>query len=423
MIQIINKNRTEDKERIVITGIGVVSPIGIGKEAFWQGLKEGRSGIKPVTLFDTSTTRSKLAGEITDFKPEEILGPKGLRNLDRTTLLALCAAKLALDDANFQVTEENTDDVGVVLGSTMGSVWSISEFDKEFIRGGLRAVNPGLFPNTVINAPASQISIWFKIKGFNSTLSSGFTSSLDALEYARNFLLIGRAKAVLVGGVEELCEQMFKGCYKLGFLAGSQIDQKELCAPFDARRNGAVVGEGAAVFLMETQEAAQKRGSKIYGSIGALGSAFDRDCHYRYSLKANGLKKAIGRALNISEKDPEDIEYISSSANSTVAGDYSEAKAIKSLYSKEKGVVVSAVRSMIGESFSAGGAFQVASALFSINSQCVSPTINYKEEDERCLLDCVPNQSRSLKVNNVLVVNSSPMGRNSAVVLSGAGCE
>ncbi len=412
-----------DDTRIVITGIGVVSPIGIGKEAFWHGLKEGRNGIKPVTLFDTSTTRSKLAGEITDFKPEEILGSKGLRNLDRTTLLALCAAKLCLDDAKFQVTEENTDNVGVVLGSTMGSVRSISEFDKEFIRGGLRAVNPGLFPNTVINSPASQISIWFKIKGFNSTLSSGFTSSLDALEYARNFLLIGRAKAVLVGGAEELCEQMFKGCYKLGFLAGSKIDQEELCAPFDSRRNGAVVGEGAAVFLMETQEAAQKRGSKIYGSIGTLGSAFDRDCHYRYSLRANGLKNAIGRALKISKKGPEDIEYISSSANSTVDGDYSEAKAIKSFYSKESGVVVSAVRSMIGEAFSAGGAFQVASSLFSINSQCVAPTINYREKDKRCLLDCVPNKSRSLKVNNVLVVNSSPMGGNSAVILSGEGYE
>src|SRR3989338_1447299 len=122
----------DDKNRVVITGIGVVSPIGIGKDAFWQGLKEGRNGIKPVTLFDTSTTRSKLAGEITDFNPEAILGPKGLRNLDRTTKLALCASKLALDDANFKITEENADDVGVVLGSTMGSVWSISEFDKEF---------------------------------------------------------------------------------------------------------------------------------------------------------------------------------------------------------------------------------------------------------------------------------------------------
>jgi len=412
-----------DSEKVVITGIGVVSPIGIGKDAFWQGLKEGRNGIKPVTLFDTSTLNSKLAGEISDFKPEAILGDKGLRNLDRTTKLALCAAKLAMDDAVFRITEENTNDVGVVLGSTMGSVRSISEFDKSFIKGGLRAVNPALFPNTVINSPASEISIWFKIKGFNSTISSGFNSSLDALEYARNFLILRRAQAVLVGGVEELCEQTYKGCYKLGFLAGSVNGNKELCAPFDLRRNGAVLGEGSVMFLMEMHETAKRRKARAYGTVEGLGTSFDSTRTYQYNPRGTALKKAIKNALSRCNKSANEIDCIVSSANSTVIGDYSEAKIIASFYGDEKKPIVSAVKSMTGETFSAGGAFQVATGLFSINNQCVTPTINYKEHDARCPVNCVPNQSRPLSVSNVLVANSSPMGINSAVIVTNAGID
>ena len=202
-------------KRIVITGIGVLACNGIGRDAFWNGLEEGRSGVREVSLFDTSTTRSKLAGEIADFNPKAILGPKGLRTLDRTTLLVLCASKFAFEDANLPhpVSGEDTNHYGVSLGSTMGSVWSISEFDKLTLREGPRAVNPAHFPNTVINSPASHISIRFNIQGFNSTISTGFCSSLDAVYYAMNMINLYGYEVVLTGGVEELCEQTYKGFY------------------------------------------------------------------------------------------------------------------------------------------------------------------------------------------------------------------
>ena len=177
-------------KRVVITGIGVLASNAIGKDDFWKAIREGRSGIKPVTLFDTSTTRAKMAGEITDFRAEQFLGEKGLRTFDRVTKLVLSAAKLALDDAGLKapLDEGLSVQTGVSLGSTLGSVRSISEFDKEGLRGGPRSVNPALFPNTVINAPASQISIRFNIKGFNTTISTGFSASLDAIDYAANFI-------------------------------------------------------------------------------------------------------------------------------------------------------------------------------------------------------------------------------------------
>src|SRR3989338_726139 len=205
-----------DKTRIVITGLGVVAPNGIGKDEFWANCAAGVSGIKPITLFDTFKYRCHYAGEISNFQPERYLGPKGLRNLDRTTLLSLVAAKLAIEDAHLEITDENRNNIGVVLGSTMGSVHSISEFDMEGLREGPRYVNPAQFPNTVINSPASQVAIRFGLRGMNSTISTGFSASLDAIGYARDMLTLDRADLLLVGGVEELCIQTFLGFYKLG---------------------------------------------------------------------------------------------------------------------------------------------------------------------------------------------------------------
>ncbi len=407
-----------NQDRVVVTGIGVVSSIGIGKDEFWKGLKEGRSGIKPVTLFDTSTTNSKLAGEISDFKPELILGEKGLRNLDRTTKLALCAAKLALDDGKFEVSDSNSDNVGVVLGSTMGSVWSISEFDKEALRNGPRAVNPALFPNTVINSPASQISIRFGIKGFNTTISTGFSSALDALDYAKNFILLGRAKVVLVGGVEELCEQTFKGFYKTGFLSGSRDATRELMAPFDRRRNGAVLGEGSSMFILEELDHARDRGAKIYGELKGSSSFFNGRSYYRYDLKAEAMKRAISGAIEEAGILANEIDYVSSSANSTLDGDVSEVRALQASISGRK-IIASSIKSMIGESYSAGAAFQLASSFLTLQENVIPPTINYEAEDRRCQIDCVPNTPKEQEVNNILVCTQSPMGQNSAVVLSG----
>ncbi|MCX5666112.1 MAG: beta-ketoacyl-[acyl-carrier-protein] synthase family protein [Candidatus Omnitrophica bacterium] len=406
--------------RIVITGLGVLASTGIGKNDFWAGLKEGRSGMKPITLFDMSTCRTKLGGEISDFKPEEILGVKGLRNLDRTTKLALCAAGLALDDAGikYPLTEAETDEFGVSLGSTMGSVWSISEFDKEALRNGPRSVNPALFSNTVMNSPASHMNIRFNIQGFSSTVSTGFCSSIDAIYYAINQLELYDYKVVLAGGVEEMCEQTYKGFHKIGHLAGSRAGKEEVNCPYDKRRNGIMFGEGASIVILEELEHAKKRNARIYAEILGYGTSFDPKSRNIYSPKAEGATEAIKNCLDDAKIDTGDIDYISASGNSTLDCDCMETRAVKNVFGKRANKVpMSSVKSMIGESFSASGALGIASSLGVFEKEFIPPTINYHNPDKRCDLDYVPNKSQQNRVKNILINSFSPSGSNSTLMI------
>ena len=407
-------------KRIVITGIGVLASNGVGKEAFWNALRNGISGIKPVTLFDTSNLRSKLAGEISNFEPEKILGQKGLRNLDRSTKLALCASKMALDDGGITtpIPESETDFFGVSLGSTLGSVWSISEFDKGSLRDGPRSVNPALFSNTVINSPASHISISFNIQGFNSTISTGFCSSLDAINYAMNMMTLYDYRIVLAGGVEELCEQTYKGFHKIGHLAGSRPDKPEVNCPFDKRRNGIVFGEGAAILLLEDLEYAKKRGATIYAEILGYGTAFDCDSRNIYNPKAKGATEAIRLCLDDAGLSKDDVDYIACSANSTLDCDVMETRAVKNVFGgRANSIPMSSMKSMTGESFSASGAMNITGAIGAMNGSCIPPTINYKKNDRRCDLDFVLNISRKAHIRKVLINSFSPTGASSVLAL------
>jgi len=407
-------------KRIGITGIGVISSAGSGTEKFWERTRSGKSFLKPVSTFDTTSLRCHLAGSITDFVPEEILGKKGLRNKDRTTILTLAASKLAMEDAGVDtpVSEEDTDMTGVALGSSLGSVWSISEFDKTGLREGPNAVNPALFPNTVINSPASQVSIKFNIKGFNSTISSAFCSGMDAVFYAMNMINSHGYKTVIAGGVEELCEQTFKGFNKIGHLAGARDGKEEINCPFDKRRNGIVLGEGAAIFVVEDIENAQARGKHIYGEITGYGASFDPHSANLYNPRAKGAIASITRALSAAKTPPEDIDYISAAANSTVDCDVMETRAVKKVFGSEAvKKPMSSIKSMIGETFSASGAMNIASSLGVIESGILPPTVNYEVPDPRCDLDYVIGGPRKINAKNVLVNSFSLTGMNSTMVI------
>jgi 3-oxoacyl-[acyl-carrier-protein] synthase II len=403
--------------KIVITGIGVLSPIGIGKDAFCEALFQGKTGFKTISLFDTSSFNVHSAGEISDFDPVSFLGKKGLRTLDRSTRLLSSAAKLAIEDAHLQIDEQNTNSIGVSIGTTFGSLHSISQFDREGLIEGPRFVNPSHFPNTVINSPASQVSIRFKIKGFNTTISTGFCASLDAVSYAADFIKLNRADVVLAGGVEELCEETFLGFYRLGCLSGSG-GSEPICCPFDARRNGVILSEGAAVLILEDEDHALRRGANILATIHGYGNSFDPMADMGFTHSGKGLFNAITLALQDASLSSGDIDYISASANSTKGLDRMETNIIKELFGESAhNIPVSSIKSMVGESFSASGALSLTAAVGAIQKGVIPPTVNYQEKDTECDLDYVPDEGRMKILNNVLIISSDPYGQNAAMVI------
>jgi 3-oxoacyl-[acyl-carrier-protein] synthase II len=278
-------------------------------------------------------------------------------------------------------------------------------------------VNPSHFPNTVINSPASRVSIRFGIKGFNATVSTGLCAGIDAVSYASDFIQLKRADVVLAGAVEELCEEIFLGFYKLGYLSGAD-GSEPLCCPFDARRNGVILSEGAAVLVLEDEQHALKRGAKIMAEISGYGNSFDPSFNRHFNQKGNGLKNAVAFALKDAFMKPDDIDYISSSANSTKGLDSMETGVIKNIFGDRAfSIPVSSIKSMAGESLSASGVLSCSAAIGVIQKGIIPPTVNYREKDPSCDLDYVPNESRRKIVNTVLVISSDPYGNNSAIIL------
>ena len=402
---------------VVITGIGVLSPIGIGRNDYWKGLFQGKTGFEEISLFDASPFHVSLGGEISDFDPLAFLGKKGLRELDRSTRLLCSAARLAIDDGRLDLIDTAAYSTGVSIGATFGSLHSIVQFDRSRLLEGPKAVNPSLFPNTVINSPASHVSIRFGIKGFNTTISTGFCASLDAVIYAADFIRLNRAEAVLAGGVEEFCEETFFGFHKLGCLSG--LDGSEaVCRPFDAKRNGVILSEGAAIVILENERQAINRNATVYAHVMGYGNVFDPAADWNFKHPGQGLKNAIAYALKEAALVPEEIDYICSCSNSTIGLDRMESKVIKNIFGQRAYTIpVSSIKSMIGETLSASGVLALVAAVGAIQNGRIPPTMNYRNADPDCNLDYVPNQSRPGAIRTVLVTSTDPYGQNSAVII------
>lgn len=407
------------KKDYFITGIGVVAPNGVGKDAFWQALFSGKNSISEIESFSTDKFNVKLGAEIKNFDPKEYLGPKGLRNLDRGTLFLLTAAKLALDDAKLTIDDSNTDDIGVCTGTTFPHLSSIVEFDSEVLKEGLSFSNPALFPSTVLNAASSQVSIRFNIQGFNTTISTGYTSSLEALKYSIIALETDKAKTVLSAGMESLTLSLFFGFHKLGYMAG--LKGEGISCPFDKRRNGPLLGEAAVMFSLEDEKSAKERSAKAYAKVKGVANYFDGYRIGKIHPQGEGLEQAIKIALDEAGVDIKSIDYICSSANSSKDLDKIEVKVLKKIFGKyiDK-IPVSAPKSMLGESLSASGGLQILSCIGAMQKGEVPPTINHKENDPDCDIDCVPNKAQKKDVKLALVTSSGPGGYNSACILEKA---
>lgn len=405
------------RKKVVISGIGIISAVGTGKDHYWDALFHGKSGFRPISLFDASPMHISMAGEITDFDPVPILGKKGLRELDRSTRLISAAATMALDDSQLEINDDNADSIGVSIGTTFGSLHSISQFDRAGLLEGPRFVNPSHFPNTVINSPASRVSIRFRLKGFNTTISTGFCAGIDAVSYASDFIRLDRAHVVIAGGVEELCEETLTGFARLGYLSRADTLGTP-CCPFDKRRNGTILSEGAGVIVLEDEGHAVKRGSPIHAQILGYGNAFDPSLDRHFNGSGTGLKKSIMNALSEASLTPGDIHYIVASANSTRGLDRMETAAIKDVFGElAYSTPVSAIKSMVGETYSASGILSLIAGVGAILHGKIPPTVNYREKDPECDLDYVPNEARTAQIRHVLVLSSDPYGNSSVMII------
>ncbi len=405
-------------KRVVITGVGVISPIGIGKNSYWDALREGKSGIKPITLFNTGDYKVKVAGEITDFDPRQYsFSKRELISLDRASSMLLISTKQALEDALLPISDETTRDIGVSVGTTFGSLQSLSDFDRESVVKGPQLVNPSKFPNTVANLPASQISIFYKIKGFNATLSTGMCTGLDAIDYAVKHICLYGKKAVITSAVEEMCEQSFLGLHSLRCLSGMN-GSLPLSCPFDQRRDGVVFGEGSGTLILEDYDEAKKRGASVCGEILGTASNFDPLRFNRYNPKGTGMKECMLLALKRAGLDPDDIDLIMANANSSRDADAAEAEAIREVFKDRAGEVsVTSIKSMIGETYSAAGLLATIAAVAGLKEGFIPPTINCREKDRQIKLNLVSNHAQRKKINTVMINAFGPNGTNSTVII------
>jgi len=388
-------------DRICVTGIGVVSPIGIGKEEFLSSLKNGKSGIEEIKEFDTHFSRSKKGGVIRSFHPKDFIPVSKIRRLDRASQFAIAASKLALADAQFTVTQENSPRVGVVLGSGFCGLSSSEEFHRGQVLKGFLDFNPMLFPNTVPNAPSSYVSIELGIQGVNSTLVESFCTAEAAICFACDQVRKGKADLIVTGGVDELSEFLFRGFSELHLLATDQ-GHGEKSRPYDKMRNGLVLGEGAGLLVIENEEHARSRGVRIYGYI--LGYSL-----VGKSSKGDGsedLNRSVKMALN--GKEGTSIDYLSGAGNSSRVLDALEAKGVKKTFPTEYlQIPVSSVKSMVGEAIASGG-MRMAANMLAMENGFIPPTINYLRPDPACDLHYVINETLDREIKTFLHLGISP---------------
>lgn len=397
--------------RVVITGIGTATPPGLSNEDLWQALTEKRSAVGVVSLFDSSPFQCRSAAEVKDLDSVSFLGRKSPWKISRSIALAFAAANSALEDAGIDAGRGRHPEIGVVYGTTLGGLSPLLKLDRQALAEGPRAADPTQFPSAGASAPGCQISITMGMQAFNTTLSNGQTSGLDALRYAAQFIRLGRAETVLAGAVEELSLDTFRACLNGRLLAGSRAGATDEMLPFDARRSGFVLGEGAAALVVESLEHALSRNARIWAELTGYGFSFAPSPKTRLDAAITSIESALQRAGLRSS----DVGAVFANANGSVAGDRIEGLALKAVL---PGCPVTSIKPVVGESYSAAGAIQSAAALLSLRHQVLPGTAGFDQPDRKYPDLPVVRDTREAKMSSVIVNAFGRNGNHSSVVFS-----
>lgn len=392
--------------RVVVTGIGAITPIGLNTDEFWQGLAKGRSGIGDITLFNTEGFSIKLAAEVKNFNPTEYMSLKRTDRSGRATQFALAAAKMAMENAQLDMAREDRGKVGVVI-ATSGMTSLIAEAGQTIKQKPAR-VDPLLMTRSGQCMVSSQVGLELGAKGMNTTVNSACASGSDALGASLSYIRLGYADAIIAGGAEAGVNAVTLAlCGRVGALS-KEPDPRKASRPFDLKRDGFVLGEGAGMLVLESLEHALRRGAPILAEIAGAGWSFDAFNETAPDDEQQAV--AMGNALKNAGVTIDDIEYINAHGTGTQLNDLTETRAIKRVFGeKAYSIPVSSNKSMIGHLAAAAGAVEAIATVLTIKHNLIPPTINYENPDPGCDLDCVPNQARSQPVN-VCLSNSFGMG-------------
>jgi 3-oxoacyl-[acyl-carrier-protein] synthase II len=403
---------------VVITGIGVVAPNGIGKQAFWDSLVAGRSGVDWITEFNTDPYPCKVAAKVKDFDPADFISPKQVRHMGRFSQFAVAASRMALDDSKLALTPSVTSRAVVCFG-TSGGAPIFEEAVVNFHTGGLQAVDPWTALEYPPHAPASYVSIELGITGPTLSISSNCCTGLDALQSATTQIRSGRASVVLAGSAEApISPALFATFSALGALSKRSDDPTRASRPYDLLRDGLVIGEGAAAFVLEEIEHARDRGANILAEIKGAGGASEALDMRKGDLSGKVMAKAISGAIRDSGLKAIEIDHINAHGSSLQDFDVCDSNAFKQALSDHAyRIPISSIKSMIGQPFAAAGSLQAAAACMSLHYQRVPPTINQEVPDPRCDLDYVPNVSRIARIRNVLANGHGFGGGCTALVI------
>ncbi len=408
------------KRRVVVTGMGAVTPLGVGVEKSWQSLCQGKSGISQVTAFDASDFRTRIAGEADGFDPLDFIDRKLARRGDRFIHFALAAARMAIEDSGLVIDASNGDRVGVSVGTAMGGIESIEKNHELLLKGARQQISPFFVPSFLCNMATGQIAIEFGARGANMCSVTACASGTHAIGDAFKLIQQGEVDAMIAGGAEAAIRPLvFAGLEPVRVMSARNDKPEKASRPFDKGRDGFVIGEGGAIVILEELESAQNRGARIYGEV--LGYGLNSDAYHITAPDPEGMGAASCMKMALSDAgiSASQVDYINAHGTSTVLNDLSETRAVKSVFGERSHKIpISSNKSMLGHLWAGAGAVEAIFSLLTINEGIIPPTINYETPDPECDLDYVPNVARRAEVK-IALSNSFGFGSTNGTLILG----
>ena len=407
-----------EQRRVVVTGLGLVSPLGTGVEKNWQALLEGRSGIRKLTRFAADGFAARIAGEVPDFKAEDYIESKEIKKMDLFIQYAIGAATMAMDDSGLKIDDESAETVGVIIGVGLCGIETIETTKEALLSGGPRKISPFFIPKVISNLAPGHVAIRYGAKGVNWTPTSACASGTHAIGEAFHLIRRGVQNAVIAGGAEAAITPLGVGGFAAMKALSTRNEEPEKASrPFDKDRDGFVIGEGSGILILEEREQARKRGAKIYAEV--IGYAANGDAYHMTAPSPEG--EGAARCMRLALKDagitPTNVDYINAHGTSTEYNDANETTAIKAVFGEQAAkLAVSSTKSMTGHLLGAAGAVEGVYSALAIHHGMIPPTINYENPDPACDLDYVPNKARKADIQVVLSNSFGFGGTNGCVI-------